>query len=210
MNPGRRAKSSDGRQKVVSLLKAKRLPYSQRPAIEPLCEVLAMTANISEDDRLVIAEADIRADIGVGDLSQTALRKCRYILIHASEGFTDAALCELAVARTVRIIRDYGEPEGIPLLSLANSLHGGSRVVREAVSDGLARIGNEESLEIMLKLLASDLDSPKAHLRSISEFADRFPKLAGRIIEEMRRFEIACPAIPDAISEIESMARSKD
>lgn len=205
MNGGRKLRGPQAGQKIVPILKAKRLPYAERPAIEPPCEVPAMTAQISEDDRLVISEADIRADMRVGDLSQTALRKCRFIIEHASKGFSEPALRELAVARTIRIIMDYGEPEGTPLIFLALSLHGGSRLVREAASEALSRMGGPESAGALLKSLSADIDSPEAHLCAISEFSGRFPQLAGTIAEEIRRMGGKGLAFSEALAGLEAI-----
>jgi hypothetical protein len=205
MNGGRKLKGPQAGQKIVSILRAKRLPYAERPLTEPPCEVPAMTAQISEDDRLVISEADIRADIRIGDLSQTALRKCRFIIEHASNGFSEPALRELAIARTIRIIMDYGEPEGIPLISLALSLHGASRLVREAASEALSRMGDCESAGLLLKNLEADIGAPEAHLCAILELAVRFPQLAEKFAEELRRLRGGGTAFSDALSQLEAI-----
>ncbi len=210
MAGGRKLKGPEGAQRVVPILRAKRLPYAERPAIEPPCEVPAMIAPIPEDDRLVIFEAEIRADITVGDLSQTALRKCRFIIEHASNGFSEPALRELAIVRTIRIIRDYGEPEGLPLISLALSLYGGSRAVREAASEALSRIGSEESSGMLLKNLAADSDAPGAHLCAISEFASRFPHVAPQMAKSIRMLNARNPAFSEAASELESIRQGKE
>ncbi|MCI0504163.1 hypothetical protein L0Y65_05650 [Candidatus Micrarchaeota archaeon] len=209
MNGGPKTKPGPERQKVVSILKAKRLPYSHRPAIEPPCEVKSLAAPIPEQDRFLIAEADIHADIRLGDLNQTALRKCRYILENAPEAFKDRHFFELMLARTIRIISEYGEPEGVPLIGWAVERYSGVRSVREEASKAIAQIGDESSLALLLRLLALDASSPEVHLRSITALTERYPEAAGNAIEGIRAVAAGCAASEGAIEEIRRAGRGK-
>jgi len=209
MNGGHKPGKTPERQKIVSILKAKRLPYSERPAIEPPCVVKALTADIPERDKYVIAEADIGADMRLGDLNLTALRKCRYILENAPYAFKDQHYLELMLSRTIRLIAEYGEPEGVPLLHLALGMYLDTPLVREEVSKAVSQIGGAGSLSLLLRLLAVDAATPGAHLRSISHFTDRFPEQAGEAIKGLRSFEEDCPAVTGIIEEIRQAASQK-
>jgi hypothetical protein len=173
--------------KVVPILRARRLPYSTRPTVEDPIPLRAYQAPIPERDRYVIADAEIYADIRIGDLGLTALRKARYIILHAGEAFSDVALRELAVTRAVRVIVDYGEPEGLALLAEAVALFGHLRNVRVEVSRVIGRMGDESHLEMLLGSLAQDAECPLDHLAALAELVDRCPERSGAMVETVRR-----------------------
>ncbi len=188
-------------QKIIAISKARRLHYSERPSIDPPCAVGSFTSKMPEADRAILAEAEIRSDITVGDPGLTALRKCRYILEHADLAIADLSIRERLVARTVAVIAEYGEPEGLPLVRGALALYGSMRTVREAASEALSQIGGERELDAIVPLVAADIAAPERHLRAIILLAERFPEIAARAAESLRAFD-GSEAVASAISEL--------
>lgn len=206
MSKGEKSSKAPNGPKIESILRAKRLPYSARPATEPPCKVNALLADIPEKDRFLIAEADVSADMRLGDPGLLALRKCRFIIENAQGAFSDPHLLELILCRAIRMITEYGEPEGAQLLLDALAHHMDMRSVREAVSMGISQIGDEGSLNLLLRLLAVDASSPETHLHSIISFIERYPDQASRAIMELREMEADCPGVSEAILEIQRSA----
>ena len=186
---------------VVDITKGRRIPYGRRPETDTACPVAALTVRgISETDRSLLCESNIRRDINNGDPSLTALRKCHYVLENAEAAFSDPAILELTVARIVGVIRDYGEPEGVPLLHESLRRFSGMEDVRKAVSDALSRIGGDDSYEIILASLQRDLARPDEHLTALRDFAYRYPEKAGAIAA-------ALEALHDLDKRIQACAR---
>lgn len=134
----------DGRDRcsgrVIHIFKARRLHVRERPSIDPPEPIAALVAAIPERDRAIIAVAEVRFDFRQGDLDDVVLRKCNYLFEHAYEAFPTPALREEALHCFVDLVRDYGEPEGIPLLIKAQLRYGHNARLREAIADALDRI----------------------------------------------------------------------
>jgi hypothetical protein len=174
-----------GRQKIVHISKAKRLPYNERPKTEPPCEMkLLWTAAISETNRAVMVEADIRADIKNGDLNLTALRKCRYALDHVQEAFSDDSAVDELVSYILSVVRDYGEPEGVGILRRAWELFGNKKELAERISTFAARICSASDYGIIITALESDVSSSK-HRDAVSHFLERYPEKASEMYDAL-------------------------
>jgi hypothetical protein len=193
------------RQRVVPISLGRRRHYSQRPSIEPPLKVVALTASIPDEGRFVITEADILADTSIADLGLTLLRKCNYVLDAAPGAIRDPHFLELMLGRTVRIIGEYGEPEGLPLLNRALGLSLDKPYLREELSRALALIGDDRSAEPLISLLEADIASPAAHLTSLMLYADRYPELTGAIIGRLQALSARHPGIPDISRAIEDI-----
>ncbi len=173
------------RQKIVHISKAKRVLSNKRPKTEPPCEIkLLWAAAVSESNRAVMVEADIRADIKNGDLNLTALRKARYVLDHAEEAFSEEAAVNELVGYMLSVIRDYGEPEGVEVLKRAWELFGSRKEIAEKISTFAARICSPSDYDILVTALESDTASSR-HREAIAHFLERYPEKAGEIYDAL-------------------------
>jgi len=182
------AEEKRGRQIVVNIKKAKRLPYSLRPETEPPREMASLfLKEVPENDRAILTENDMRADINDGDPGLVVLKKCRFVLENVDASFKDSQTKELLICRVVKVMMDYGESEAVVLLNEALSRFGHMKSVREAVSVAISRIGAENDLVMILSSLEKDLSSPEAHLSALVHFAVRYPEKAGDIVKALER-----------------------
>jgi hypothetical protein len=174
------------RQKIVHISRAKRMPYDERPKTEPPCEVkLLWASKVGESNRAVMVEADIRADIRIGDLRLTALRKARYVIDHASEAFSDdSAVIEL-VGYMLSVIRDYGEQEGIEVLKRAWELFGSKKEIAEKISTAASRLCSDSDYGILITALESDFSS-SCHKDAILHFLERYPEKCAELDSALR------------------------
>lgn len=176
---------ADGRQKIIHISKARRLPYDKRPKTEPPCKVkLLWTADVSETNRAVMVEADIRADIKNGDLNLTALRKARYVLDHVGEAFSDDCAVTELVSYMLSVIRDYGEPEGVEVLKRAWELFGSDKEIAHKISTFAARICLASDYGILITALESDVSSTP-HREAVKHFLERYPEKANEMYDAM-------------------------
>lgn len=128
--------------KITHISKGKRAGCRIRPMTEPPCEVKIIWAmDVLEKNRAIIAEADIRADMSNGDPLLNVLKKVRYVLENAADALKQKSALENAVLSMISIIRDYGEPEGMPLLDLALALYGESnQKIKDSVEQAVFEI----------------------------------------------------------------------
>lgn len=174
---------------VTHISKAKRLTRKRRPEAEPPFAVKSLwAAKVDEHSRTIIVEADIRADMNVGDPVLTTIRKVHYILENAKQAYSDDAARTQLITYMVDIIADYGEPEGIVALKKAAELFGDSRQVREAISRAAARISNEDALDLILGSFRLDASDPKAHMHSLKGFLSQFPHKRDEAISFMEKY----------------------
>ena len=127
--------------KITHITQAKRVGYVQRPKAEPPIEVPELWAtSVSEKHRAVIVEADLKADMSIGDPGFKVLRKSRYLLTNVSAAFRNQSDRLDLVSRVIGVIRDYGEPEGIELLKLASDIFGYNESIARQVSQAMGRL----------------------------------------------------------------------
>ncbi|MBU0527061.1 hypothetical protein KKE92_01145 [Candidatus Micrarchaeota archaeon] len=161
--------------KLHHITQAKRVGYVRRPKAEPPIEVAELWAtSVSENSRAIIVEADLKADMSIGDPGFKVLRKSRYVLTHVSAAFkTQRDRLDL-VSRVIGVIRDYGEPEGIALLRTARYIFGYDKSINEKIAMTVAQFGLESDFDILISVL-EDFKSMTA-ARSVQNFLDRFPE----------------------------------
>src|SRR5512143_1593804 len=102
------------RQKVVDITRARRRFCGACAPIGPPYPVPGIwVASVPEQDRALIMMADRRADMRIGDLGLRVLCKARYHLEAAGEALKAEEVRETFVVWVIRVIRDYGEPQGV-------------------------------------------------------------------------------------------------
>jgi hypothetical protein len=116
-------KVREAKPSVVHISRARRAFSTIRPSIEPPLEIPALwTKGVPESDIAIIVDADVRADMDIGDPGMAVLRKINYVLGNAVEAFSDRGAARELVLYMIESLRDFGEPEGKPLLQKAASL----------------------------------------------------------------------------------------
>ncbi len=187
--------------RIVHISAARRLGCTAEPKTEPPCEVVPLMASeVPENSRALLVEADIRADMNAGDPMGWALRKVNYVISAARGAFKEPEHLESVVSYAIEAVRDYGEPQGAELLRKASCLYGSSPRVRAALSEAAARIGGPGDFDIIISCLKSDLPSPSAHLRALSDFADRHPEQSRLILGDLRMINDPDEAVLEAIN----------
>ncbi len=160
--------------KLTHITQAKRIGYVRRPKAEPPIEVPELWASsVSEKHRVIIVEADLKADMSIGDPGFKVLRKSRYVLTNVSAAFKIQSERLDLVSRVIGIILDYGEPEGIGLLRASKSIFGYDPLISEKIAIAAAHIGLESDFDLLVSIL-EDCNSLAA-IRSVQNFLDRFP-----------------------------------
>lgn len=173
--------------KIVNIFRGRRISNPDRPSTYPPSPVSAIFApGIPQGERIILAEAEIRADIRGGDQSLSALKKCRFVLENSHDTFSEKRVLEKAVTRTIKIISDYGEPEGTELLADALERFGDNARIRAAVSEAVSRIGCESDFDLILISLREGRGSKSRHFAALLEFAERYPTSVQRIIDSLR------------------------
>lgn len=163
------------RHDIIHISKARRL-HCPASSTEPLCAVRPLWAfNLTEEERIPFAEADLRADLDRGDPFGWVLRKANHVIENASIAFLDGGSREELLRRTVGIIRDHGDPVGVRLLRKALDKHGHLRGVRAAVSEAASRIGEEGDLDLLIRCVREAGDDLPSVLKPIAMFASRHP-----------------------------------
>ena len=174
-------------QKVVHISKAKRVGLRERPDTHPALEVpLLWVVSVCESNRAVMVEADLLADIRLGDLNQTALRKARYVIENVHGAFQDDAAIKELVGYMISVVELYGEPEGVSVLETAWSLFGCHRELADQMALAVSRIGSSTDLPVLIRALEADVAS-KACLGALEQFVDRFPDMRPGTKESLRR-----------------------
>ncbi len=194
--------------KIVHISKARRLKRKRRPDVEPPYAIGALWAeNVEEKKRTVIVEAEIRADLNVGDPLLTTIRKVDYVLENAGQAYRDDEARTELVVFMVDIIRDYGEPEGIDTLRKAAELYGEKKEVREAISSAVVRIGCKDGLHLILFGLRYDDSNPSSHLPALLDFVRQFPETIDSVLKFLEPFASLNSAFEDAVSEIRNLQK---
>lgn len=196
-----------GRRIVVDISEGRRIHYGARPSVDETRPVAALyTPAVSEADRSILAEASIRADMNNGDPGLVVLRKCLFVLENAALVFKDPVFLERTVTRILKVIRDYGEPEGAPLVREALSTFGRMEGVRKAASDAISRIGEETDSGLILDSLKPDSSAPDEHLSALRSFAYRYPEKAGEIAAALEGINASDARFQHTIRELKAIA----
>ncbi len=156
------------------------------PAVEsPFGTPALWISESSESDRVIMTEADIRADLP-GDRSGKALQKCLYAIENVSKAFKDQDRVEEMACAMVGVVRDYDSYAGMPVLRKALELFSHVKGVREAVSEAVGRIGRPEDVVMIMDSLKSDIESPEMHLRSLANLVERYPEKGEEAIAALK------------------------
>jgi len=183
--------------KLTHITQAKRVGYVRRPKAEPPIEVPELwAASVSENFRAIIVEADLKADMSIGDPGFKVLRKSRYILTNVSIAFGHKSDRLDLVSRIIDVIRDYGEPEGSSLLRTALSVFGYDKSTIEKIAMAAAQIGSEADFDILIGVLQNC--NSIAAVRSVQTFIDRFPEQRPNLEQQLKDSTVS-PYIIDKI-----------
>ncbi len=171
--------------KLTHITQAKRVGYVRRPKAEPPIEVAELwVSSVSENFRAVIVEADLKADMAIGDPGFKVLRKSHYILTNVSAAFKIQRDRLDLVSRVIGVIRNYGEPEGIELLRKARALFGHDQSISEQIAVTVAQLGSETDFDLLIAVL-KDYNGLAA-VRSVQTFLDRFPEQRKNLEQQLR------------------------
>ena len=204
---------------ITQITRGRRRLYCERPRISPPLAVRAYLASqISEHGRMGVSFsfnrpvadlfAEIAADVAEGDPRLTALRKCAYVIENAPKHISDPNLVAQNISEILGIIREYGEPEGAPLVRRALKLYGGTPAVDAAAANALARIGSPRDFARLASLIRKDPECAQACLQAIIFIAERHPAHAATAIRALNRTEHDNPAIKAVIEELGSIRDS--
>ncbi len=193
--------------KVVHITRARRLAVRARPETEPPCEMKGIwNAGISERSRAILVQGELRLDMGCGDPFGRILRKANYAAENGPAALnSEEARNELALG-LVRVIADFGEPEGMRLVRRIREIYQGSETLDREISGCVSRIGHAADLDVILGCLDGQRGPAGPHLSAMLALAERYPDSCPLMLEALERRR-SIPGTEQAIEALRPQAK---